>query len=515
MPTGSTTRQPQLVPPRFGTPRDPSRKTLGPQLAKVAEAFGLQLHPWQRHVADVALEVDDEDRLIYREVVITVPRQSGKTFLILVKIVWRLIVMAQTLGTRQLAVYTAQSRTKAREKLELEFANVLRESGARRFREIDHPRRRPQRRTEWKINLNNGAERIQFGRGNYLMIDAPTKTAGHGSTLDDGTIDEAFAHQDDAVELAMEPTMQTRDSPQLWVVSTAGDDRSFFLWRKVLAGRKACETGRHAPVAYFEWSLPDDAAWDDEKLWPKFHPNYHNPNVRRAMRAACEKAKRNPEDPEAGVNAFRRSYCNQWPKTPRLSTDINELPIPLATWDDLFDRTSVPADPVVFGIASMPDMSSSTITVASYRANGQRVHVEVVQSQKGVRWIGPRVKELVENWGPAAVVVRAGDQAASQIPELKAHRDVEVVKLGEQSFAAACGAFRQRATSKGIVHRGDPQFRTALEGLRTRQVGRELEAWDPLDSTSDITSIVAATCALAHLPQAAAEDDDLSDFYVY
>ena len=40
--------------------------------------------PWQRHVADIAYELDEETgRLAYREVRLTVPRQSGKTTLML------------------------------------------------------------------------------------------------------------------------------------------------------------------------------------------------------------------------------------------------------------------------------------------------------------------------------------------------------------------------------------------------------------------------------------------------
>ena len=44
-----------MIPPRWGTPRS-KRKTLGPALAKVSDAFGLPLFDWQQHVADVALE---------------------------------------------------------------------------------------------------------------------------------------------------------------------------------------------------------------------------------------------------------------------------------------------------------------------------------------------------------------------------------------------------------------------------------------------------------------------------
>jgi phage terminase large subunit-like protein len=83
------------------------------------------------------------------------------------------------------------------------------------------------------------SEHIQFGRGSFLQIDAPSRTGGHGDTLDDGTIDEAFAHEDDTVEAGMRPAMATRRNAQLWVISTAGDARSKYLWRKVLAGRAA------------------------------------------------------------------------------------------------------------------------------------------------------------------------------------------------------------------------------------------------------------------------------------
>ena len=48
--------------------------------------------PWQQHVADVALEVDPATGLLaYREVVVTIPRQSGKSSLALAIMVHRAI----------------------------------------------------------------------------------------------------------------------------------------------------------------------------------------------------------------------------------------------------------------------------------------------------------------------------------------------------------------------------------------------------------------------------------------
>jgi phage terminase large subunit-like protein len=190
---------------------------------------------WQQDAIDVAYEYDPETGLFrYGEADITVPRQSGKTTITLAKKVHRLTVLARLWGPQR-STYTAQTRLKARNKLERDFAELLRSS--RSFREVANAKARPQKATEWRLSLNNGAEHIQFGRGNFLQIDAPSRTGGHGDTLDDATIDEAFTHEDDTVEAGMRPSMATRRNPQLWVISTAGDGRSKYLWRKVLAGR--------------------------------------------------------------------------------------------------------------------------------------------------------------------------------------------------------------------------------------------------------------------------------------
>src|ERR671910_3063351 len=94
---------------RWATKRT-RRATYGRKVAEVAEALGIELLPWQRQVADVALE-HVRGRLAYRDVVVSVPRQSGKSTLVLTVIVHRL------LSARTHAVYGAQTRLAARQKL--------------------------------------------------------------------------------------------------------------------------------------------------------------------------------------------------------------------------------------------------------------------------------------------------------------------------------------------------------------------------------------------------------------
>ena len=166
MPDGSPL-VPLLILPRFGTPRDLSRVTLGHEVGEVARRLRKPLMPWQQHAVDVALEVDpDTGELFYEEVVISVPRQSGKTTLLLALMIWRCLHMCRRLGTPQTVTYLAQSGKMARRKLEREFIPLLRKATG--LREVPHSRARPERDTDWKPSLNNGSEHILFGTMSFL-----------------------------------------------------------------------------------------------------------------------------------------------------------------------------------------------------------------------------------------------------------------------------------------------------------------------------------------------------------
>ena len=65
--------------PRHHTPRDERYRTLGGKAARLAAILGVPYMPWQRRAADVALELDERGRFRYHTVVISVPRQAGKT----------------------------------------------------------------------------------------------------------------------------------------------------------------------------------------------------------------------------------------------------------------------------------------------------------------------------------------------------------------------------------------------------------------------------------------------------
>lgn len=495
-----------LVWPRFGTSRNYDRPTYGHEVGEVARRLGKPLMPWQQYAVDVALEYDPETgELWYEEVDITVPRQSGKTTLILALFVWRCVYMAQRLGP-QTCTYLAQSGRMARRKLEREFIPILRRS--RGLREVPHSRARPVKPTDFKPSLNNGSEHVLFGTGSYLQIEAPTEKGSHGDVLDMPVIDEAFAHEGDAVEQAVDAASVTRRSPQLYVVSTAGNERSVYLWRKVLAGCAAVESGVESRVCYLEWSLPDDVAYDDEEAWAEYLPALGHTITLQRLRAKLEKVLRNPdsvdeEGDDPGLAGFRRGYLNQWVKTPQLSDGVPTAEITDAQWANVPVVSGPIVGQPVVGVGVSHDGTTASLVVAGLNAFG-KVQLEIIECAPGTWWIERRLLDLTGGASrPARVVWDHGGPARVLAPDImRGARQVPTERLSGREWTASCEAFKAAAITGKIAVLDDPLWIDAVRGADRRDVGSGWE-WDVRSARSDITPLLAATAALRGLELAA------------
>ncbi|HWU22846.1 MAG TPA: terminase TerL endonuclease subunit [Nocardioides sp.] len=448
-------------------------------MGKVARLLGTPFMPHQQLIADTAMEVNPATgRLVYREVRITVPRQAGKTTLLLVKNIHRMLRAAQFGGPQRL-IYVAQTREKARQRLvdtwmpELKLVKPL--------------------RGQWRPRLSNGSESIRWKNGSIWGIDSTTEKAGHGDTLDIGDIDEAFSQVDARAEQAMRPTMLTRPQPQLWVISTAGTDASLFLRAKVDSGRQLAEEGVDEGICYFEWSAPDDADPADEAVWWACMPALGHTQPIESVRADYEAFSR-----DGKLAEFRRGYLNQW------TSSITESVIPMAWWKARIDRSSRIVGRPVYAVDVSPDRSTASIVAAGRNAN-RLAHLELGEQHEGTDWVVPRLVQLQAQHDPLAIVLDDVGPAGSLLAPLK-EAGVEVTRPGAKGLVQGCGALYDAARDGTIAHLGDPRLQTALTGAATRQLG-DAWAWRRRTSSSDITPLVAATLALWGLMAAEAEDD--------
>jgi len=418
--------------------------------------------PWQREVADVALEIDpDSGRFAYREVRLTVPRQQGKTTLLLAVMIHRALLM----GEAQTIVYAAQSGVAARQKFLDDYLRVVERSAI-------GPAMKPR--------LTNGHEAMFWDNGSRMTIASNTQKSGHGMVIDLAVIDEAFAQPDARLEQAFRPAMNTRPQPQLWIVSTAGTpESSQYLRGKIDDGRQRAEDGATDTVAFFEWSAPDGIAPDDESAWWACMPALGHTTPIDAVRAALASGMDSDE--------FRRAYLNQW-----CAKDADDLALPLSSWSSLSDPGSQIDTAVAFGIDITPDRSFGAIAAYGHRDDGFG-HLELIDYRPDAGWIVERISDLVRQWSPIAVVIDPQSAAGALLPDLEA-AGVPVQLMTARSVAQSAGSLYDSLMAEGFRHLDQPQLTAAVAGARRRQLG-DSWAFGRRSSSVDICPLVAASFA--------------------
>jgi hypothetical protein len=420
----------------------------------VAKTLGQPLMPWQQQIAEIATEYDPKIGVpYYREVVVTVPRQSGKTTLVLA---WELH-RALWWKTSQKIAYTAQTGWDARRKLIDDQAPLLMAS--------------PLKAAVEKVIRGAGNEAIIFKNGSRVDVLASTESAGHGRSIDLAVLDEAFSDTDDRREQALLPAMATRSDAQLFVVSTMGTEASTYLNRKIETGRAAIGNGDDSGIAYFEWSADLDADIDDPATWwscmPALGHTISEAVVRHARQTMSE-------------GDFRRSMLNQ-------KTISDERVISQLVWQQACSDEVAPRGRLQFAVDVNPERGAAAIAVADDQGCG-----EIVEFRPGVGWVVDRLVELAERWG-APVAVDVYGPAGSMVDELESRR-VKVIRYGTREMAHACGSFFDRLVDGKVRIRRHSALDEAAAGARRRSTG-DSWLWSRKDTDTDVSPLVALTLA--------------------
>lgn len=437
--------------------------------------------PWQQMVADVGGELDPETgRPAYRSVIVTVPRQSGKTTLVLGWEVQRAIGWAEMLGQPQRIAYSAQTGNDARKKLLEDQVPVL-----ERHRKV--------------LGILPGTRGIQRGMGNEGVIWrngsrmgllASSEDSGHGKTLDLGVKDELFADADLRRDQALIPAMITKPYAQVLTASTAGTDASIALNLEVSRGRAAVESGARSGTAYFEWSALPGTDPDDEDAWWEYMPalglTVELEQIRHARQSMTEAE-------------FSRAFQN-------LPTKAEDRVIPPAAWDLVCggDELVIEGKPT-FAFDVNAESTGAAILVIS----PDRV-IEVIDARPGVSWIPGRIAELEKRhshptWAHDGAKT---SPVASLLPDIRVAHPKPITDL-----AAACGAFYNAVADGTIRVRRDQALDRAVEGAVRRSVG-DGWVWSRKNSTVDISPLVAATLAVGAVGETVTVGGfaDLNDF---
>lgn len=445
--------------------------------------------PWQRHVVDVALEVREDGSWAYSEVVVTIPRQAGKTTILRPITVHRCMA-----GDMRRVFLAAQTRKHSRRRW-MDACSAMQHS------------RLLKGRTKQKVS--NGFETLEFpATGSSFEPFAPSGEDLHGETPDLVLLDEIWAFTADEYAVlmgAIQPGFTTKDG-QTIKTSTAGTAASYGLNEARERGRAAVERGDTTGIAYFEWSLPDEVdgvpldELDDMALLAavlRHHPARcqdadcagpvggkpcpHGFTVRDASIAESQTKMDRSE--------FLRGFANR-------STEAEaDRVIPDAIVAAASTLARIPQD-VMPGVAFDVDPDRRCATIAAgWRGLDGAGLVEVIEHGLGTRWAAGAVIGILERQGIKRVTVNNAGPARDVADEIE-RAGYEVQRVTAPDYAAACVRFHDeiKATPRPtILHYGQAAFVDAVPHLAWRRLGQSLAF---TTHSEPITAVTAATLAV-------------------
>jgi hypothetical protein len=229
------------------------------------------LRPWQHYVLKRALEVDAEGRLWWDRIIISTPRQSGKSVALKSYAMVRCEFSAH-FGEVQEVMHAANNLVAAKRIMNQAF--------------------------RWAANLAltirraAGDEQIIWPDGSRWFLSSTKSVWGASGSA--AMVDECWDLAEEVVSSAIEPTLVERDQSQLWLVSTANDECTPLMPK----ARKAAQTTPR--VLHIEWSAgPDDDVLDPQVWWAA------SPHWSKRREDMIRKA--------VGTKGWEAQWLNRWP----------------------------------------------------------------------------------------------------------------------------------------------------------------------------------------------------------
>jgi hypothetical protein len=446
-----------------------------PSVKAECENLGLSFDAWQDGAGKgiLAKRADGIYAASIGGVVVSIPRQVGKTFLI-GAIIFALCRM--TPGTT--AIWTAHQLRTAEETF------LAMKAMAAKPKIAPHIKR---------VILGSGEEAIEFVNGSRILFGARERGFGLGFAMVDVLVlDEAQRVTEKTMDDLI-PTTNQAPNPLIFLIGTP--PRPSDAGEVFSRARREAISGESDDQMYLEFSADKDvntSGWKSDRLkvdWGQVgtaNPSYPLRTPRTAVLRMLK---------HLGDDSFLREGLGVW------DAEGGNAVIKAAAWDGCFDSRSKVEGEKRFVLDVSPSRAWASIAVAGRRAD-ELPHLEitsrkgVIDHRPGVEWVVPRVVEMKKTQPGFALTVVSGSSAEPLIPALTAAGiDVDFVKAAD--LPAACGLFFDLVESGGLRHIGQPDLTAALSaGRKNVDNGEGSWRWGRRKSASDITPLYAATVAL-------------------
>lgn len=427
--------------------------------------LGTKFDRWQCDASQVILgkRADGSYAATVGGVVLSIPRQVGKTFLV------GMIVVALCLLHPGLTVVWTAHRTR---------------TATKTFHTLKSMTERPKVKPHMlEPRMANGEQEVRFRNGSVIMFGAREQGFGRGfDKVDIAVFDEAQILSEKGVEDIVPATNQSEMDGGALLFFMGTPPRPSDPGAEFTNRRRAALKGQTEDAVYIEFSADEDADLDDHKQWAKANPSFPS----RTPVASMKRMRANLTDEDS----FRREALGIWYD----DEGDGKLITPsgwLALLDESIDVRKIPGP--VLALDAAPMHASASITAGAFDpARGMPV-LEHVERRRGASWLPERAAELVATYG-ATLALNSAGPVGSLIPELE-RLGLSYVDVRGPEFTRACGALVTGTADRSFRHQGGAEFIDAIVGLKHRRVGDGF-TFSRRDSSVDISPIVAAAVAL-------------------
>ena len=406
-----------------------------------AKVMGLGFDGWQDGVARLALAKREDGMYAagIGGVVLSIPRQVGKTYLI-AAIVFALC----TLFPKLTVIWTAH-RTRTHNETFKKMQGMSRKSKIAPYIE--------------NVRAANGEQEITFKNGSRILFGARESGFGRGfDEVDILVLDEAQILTEDAMS-DMVPA--TNAAPNGLVFMMGTPPRPKDPGEVFTNVRKAALEGDEDTL-YVEFSADENAGLEDRKQLAKANPSYPH----RTSDAAIQRMRKLLGSDES----FKREAYGIWDEASLTKKAINAK-----AWDGcVVERGSVPADGRRVFAARFAVDGSAVGLAAAIRPDVGPIHIEGIKIASMADGTGWLVDWLLERHEKAAQIIVDGKAGVGYL--VQALRDAKVpasviITPGTDQVVAAHSMFESALSGREISHLGQELLDGQVKVAEKRKIG--------------------------------------------
>ena len=445
----------------------PGDTTKAELLFELLEEYGMTFLPWQKLVLERWLAEDEDGKFVNLDCGLSVPRQNGKTELIVARIIYGIIFRKAE------GLFTAQQQGTA-DVVKRRVQDFFYDNPYEEIFNLLTPRFR---------NKPRNYDFIEFVNGARYSFKTRTRLGGLGTTNDELICDEAADMTDDH-QATLLPTISAAKSGNPQVIYCGTPPMATTVGEVFSRTRKQITTGKAG--CWTEWSVEHLTDKDDVKAWYQTNPSLDTFLIKNVIEAEAR---------SLAQDDFNRMRLGWW------SGVEDKRAISQKEWDALFTENPVFDDSYrpVYAVKFSPDRTDYSLVASLPLKDSNKIHVEVVLQRPMSEGWARLSKWLIERWRDCSKIIIDGATGQAILFEELTRAGVapkKIIQPNMKEIVAAHQFMYDAIKKEELSHYNQPLLNQTVRVTKMRQLGRYGGfGWESMSKNMNTSALDAATFA--------------------